>query len=1014
MRLHKKVDNPTAAAGRVRAKPLFRAMAVLALAALPLTIPENAAPAAHDPEGILVGPVKTYDQSTLDQLLNNAESNLSKLNAFSSNVTNQLGQVQGATANQASLGVTVGTAPSQATSSTPTLPSTGASAVNFLNEELQLGLQAIDIQLMLNGAANDRAGERATFGFPIYISVPPGFKYQHAVAEVEISICRPVGSSRDPSLALLLPQEKTYNVASLVSKSASIGASATISGVLPLGGSFLHGHQAYYLVQDQDTLALWLPPEGSCSNGGRPVRFAWQFRPVLGQKVVRDGLRQTFAQVSFGPNEETGFLTCPATITVESGWRRYDPRTGRVGAFIDPLRRQTSLPGLGYLSGYLKPPFVVATDNGDGNITVVAHGDFPQSVRVRVGGAVQDATSSTFEQRDHTVRFVASASSLAASGASILVNGYDQPLIPTGMLLNLACPTQTQTSSAPSAANEAADRSQTPQSVSVTSGSASAPYVRVRPFSDTTSLLTIYHVGEKPPPALDVELLIIGSKLFGPSNAPFWERGDDFVSVVVDNQVLQGNRTVRWGTVLNQPKAFPIPSSPPDPSGFSDVTAKVTLISSSSSPAAPVKSDVSVTNPTAKGAGLVTIGNGTPAITSLSVARIQPGETVPVTITGAFTHFTAAVPTSTVLFSDPAIGSSPLSMVDGTHLTTNITVPSGAKPETVGVTVQSGDENATGGSFTVGDASALVSAVMPSGADVTDLTLTVTGVGTNFNQARSIVSFSDPDITIRGVPNVLSLTSLQVPVHIRPGASLMKSDVMVVTGMEKAAGTALFTVNPSAPVLTEVDPAALKAGQTSDVRIYGSNVTFTSMSMASFSVPGMTATDQALENGHLKVRVHVPPSPQSPNNVYAIAGTRLNGLRILDPQVDPDYVSDTLVTFSLTKDQSDSLKNILLEDSTGRRFIVPLTAPPAAPAQPPSVTVPTNPIPNSQTTLDLNGTGMQSVVSVRYLDQPLPFVATSDTALTVQKLPALAAPGIELEFVYADNSKKSYLIPVAK
>jgi hypothetical protein len=42
----------------------------------------------------------------------------------------------------------------------------------------------------------------------------------------------------------------------------------------------------------------------------------------------------------------------------------------------------------------------------------------------------------------------------------------------------------------------------------------------------------------------------------------------------------------------------------------------------------------------------------------------------------------------------------------------------------------------------------------------------------------------------------------------------------------------------------------------------------------------------------------------------------------------------------------------------------------------------------------------------------LPFVVTSDTSLTIQKLPALTPPGIEVVFVFADKSLISYKIPV--
>src|ERR1017187_8090704 len=357
--------------------------------------------------GIYVDSVKTYDEGAIENLLGKAVSSLSSLNAFDAGVTKQLGQIQGSTVNQTGLNLTggKGTPPGQTAPSTYTLPSSlQSSAGDFLNEELQLGLQIVNLQLLLQGSLNDKSAQgdpekrrlRTTLGFPIYITVPPGFQYQGAVAEVQVSVCAPRDSGgAGPFLSMLLPQEKTYNVASLVSKNTSIGASATIANVVNLGGSLLHGQQSYYLVKDQDTLAVQRPPDGACDNGQPPITFAWQFRPVLGQKVVRDGLRQSFAQISFS-TPITGYAVCDLHVAIKTGWRRYDARTGRVGGRIDEPRVDQlpspifDLPPI--------PHFVQIQDNGGGNLTVVVSGAFNTPTRVRIGGVVQDSTSPNFEQ----------------------------------------------------------------------------------------------------------------------------------------------------------------------------------------------------------------------------------------------------------------------------------------------------------------------------------------------------------------------------------------------------------------------------------------------------------------------------------------------------------------------------------------------------------------------------------------------------------------------------------------
>ena len=201
------------------------------------------------------------------------------LNAFDqTTLVSHLGQIQGSTIAQSqnavqltgpsqilASGNTTGTAPNNPTVTAPTAPSFtapatfGTSAADVLSEAMQLNSQIIGYQLLVGGALNDQMSQgskttyrnRTTIGFPINIVVPQGFKYQEAVAEVEATVCSgdDVAKNDPPTLALLLPQEKTYNVASLVSKSSSIGG-GLIAGVVNVGGGFLRSRQSYYLVQD--------------------------------------------------------------------------------------------------------------------------------------------------------------------------------------------------------------------------------------------------------------------------------------------------------------------------------------------------------------------------------------------------------------------------------------------------------------------------------------------------------------------------------------------------------------------------------------------------------------------------------------------------------------------------------------------------------------------------------------------------------------------------------------------
>jgi hypothetical protein len=397
--------------------------------------------------GIWVQAAKTYSSDSLAASLSAASASLSQINAFGGNVTGQIATIQGAKLNQSVNSVQVSSLPqgtvnpnnpTQTAPAAPTLPSNlSPSAGDFLNDEMQLSLQIANLQLLLAGSLDDSYSSdgspryKTTLGFPIMISVPPGFKYQQAVAEVEISVCAPIDSDVQPNLSLLLPQEKTYNVASLVSKTSSISGGA-VAQIVNVGGGFLRSSQSYYLVRDQDTLALQRPPatDVACQSGLQPgqsglqpVTFAWQFRPVLGEQVVRNGLRQSFAQISFGDRA----VDCGSRVFVRTGWRHYDSRTGRVGDPIDLFRLNMLVPG--DFTFPLEPRSVLANDNGDGSLTVIAQGPYRSTPTVRIGQDVDDNTTKYFIQNSQYVKFNAPALSLAANGAFLLYSNGVQKLV---------------------------------------------------------------------------------------------------------------------------------------------------------------------------------------------------------------------------------------------------------------------------------------------------------------------------------------------------------------------------------------------------------------------------------------------------------------------------------------------------------------------------------------------------------------------------------------------------------
>jgi hypothetical protein len=1089
--------------------------------------------------GIYLESVKIYDEGALEGLLSSARANLAQLNAFDqTSLISHLGAIQGSTANQTQSAIQVtgptqvpaGATPSPVTPNNPTLPAPSASytlpstfqtsAVDFLNEQMQVSMKMIELQLLLGGSYNDQfevesnvARIRTTLGFPINISVPPGFKYQKAVAEISISVCAPdsvspadLMSNGGLTLATLLPQEKTYNVASLVSKSSSVGG-GVVAGVVNVGGGLLWSRQTYYLVQDTDTLALQRHPQDSCKTADgsatTPVAFAWQFRPVLGQKVVRDGLRQTYAQISF-PKDVDAHSKAPLRLLVRTGWRHYDSKTGRVGSEIDPF--QVQLLKAERFDIPPSPQHVTASDNGDGTVTVLAKGSFKAGTRVRLGGIVIDNTVAGFEQNQRYLRFTAPVSLLLLNRPYLVnldgteaeiknpvedlpnpkidlqpnsgekgrtvrnatIYGYGTHFTHGTPIVSFADPGITVRDRAivddthMTVTLEIAGTAQYGNSdVRVLVESDAAPEtaygvftvtgdedtVTIEPFNDSTSIVKLKRPASLFSSSSDtLEAVSVGARVYGLRDAPFYRRSGDEIQFLVTNDLIRTNRQIIWKRLFTsgQVHTYRILFPPPPPTGVSDFAiTSVALVSytagSPSSSAAGVFSPSNITVSTnsevANGTNLFLIGNGTPAIVGISKANGEPGEILrDVTLTGAFTHFSRRTPVLTL--SNPGIIASNLTVIDDSHLKADLTITPAALKGPSNITIATAPEVAIGtGTFNVGSAKVLIAGATPStGERSGQLQVTITGDATHFVQGQSALKFSNAGI-VPGNITVTDSTHLTVPVTIAPNAPNGPSDISVVTGAETAMGTGLFTVAPRLPIITSITPSAGQQSQTiSDVTVAGAFTHFTQAKPSvTFANPGIVASDVTVQDDtHLKVKLNIAPNAgaagpttsettgasQKATNTYAISGSKLSGVRILVPSgvsIDEPR-ADTLITFSLTDEQAKSFKSIVVQHNTDQPIVVALPSPPPAPSAPaPKPSIKPQPpagIPIGTNTLTVSGTGMSQVVSVRYLDAPIAFTASSDTALTIQQLPTLTQPGIELIFVYGDKSMTSYFIPV--
>jgi hypothetical protein len=277
--------------------------------------------------------------------------------------------------------------------STFTLPSSfGPSASNVLNEQVELNSEVESLSLLLEGALSDQFYQdggvsypkrRVTIGIPV--TIIPSRKYKDEVAEIDLSVASVVSKSNctsPPAITAILPQSKTYNVASISSKSTSIGG-GIVTGVLTAGVNFAWQKQTYYIVQDQDTVALQYP----YVPGRNSITFGWQLRPVLGRHTVSSGMRTLFVQLALPP-DVCGTSDNLATVAVTTAWKRVDRKTNAVDSHpidsvsssTNPVPKINAAPQIGKITG--------PVDNGDGTVTVhLESTSYLQGAYIKIGTA---------------------------------------------------------------------------------------------------------------------------------------------------------------------------------------------------------------------------------------------------------------------------------------------------------------------------------------------------------------------------------------------------------------------------------------------------------------------------------------------------------------------------------------------------------------------------------------------------------------------------------------------------
>ena len=326
--------------------------------------------------------------------------------------------------------------PATLPSSVFTAPSSfSPSAANILNEQVQLNSEAAGLALMMAGPVTDRAypvelpdhsfgfiqKHHLTLGIPITLS--PSDKDRNAAAEIILTFTpnSRQGPGGPPKITAILPQAKTYNTATISSKSVNLGG-GIVTGVLTAGVNYLWQKQTYYIVQAQDTVAFQLPRDPAHPDA---ISFGWDLRPVLGSPTVAPGMRTLFVQLALPWDRTTS--SDFGSVTVSTHWKKINKKTNLISQNSQDCFDQGGISRSIKISDPSSAANVQVIDdpidNGDGTVSVhVTSNFFPESTYLKIGSAIipQGATNAVFNPNADAIDFTVPAFLLATQKAFLM------------------------------------------------------------------------------------------------------------------------------------------------------------------------------------------------------------------------------------------------------------------------------------------------------------------------------------------------------------------------------------------------------------------------------------------------------------------------------------------------------------------------------------------------------------------------------------------------------------------
>ncbi len=220
-------------------------------------------------------------------------------------------------------------------------------------------------------------------------------------------------------------------------------------------------------------------------------------------------------------------------------------------------------------------------------------------------------------------------------------------------------------------------------------------------------------------------------------------------------------------------------------------------------------------------AGQPSLGSGfiVTAGPALSFSLISPnvapqcGSSIPIGVTGVGTHFTNG--SGPVANFGDGISLTPVIATDDTHASVNVTVDCLAPVGPRTVTFVTGGEFAVAtNGFTVASSAAKILTVTPNtGTQGQNLSVAITGLGTNWVQGGTRVNFGAGIIV--GNVTVSSPTNLTASISIAPNATLGPSSITATTNGEVAAIANGFSVTAAVtPRIVSVTPTTAAQGAT--------------------------------------------------------------------------------------------------------------------------------------------------------------------------------------------------------